>query len=209
MTATSASAIELKMGHYAPESHPANKAAMMMAEAVAKRTNGAVTIKIFPANKLGDGNEVLEQQIQGAIVTKINFKELPMTLKQGVVDGQENPLSVIYHYKLFEDQPHLALTYHVYNSMMAVASKKTWAKLSVDQQKILTEEARKAGQWFRDEQQKEERSLIAKLQATGMKITLPDRGAFKASMKLAYDKISEYAGKQNVDKFLKMVEATP
>ena len=83
-------------------------------------------------------------------------KELPMALKQGVVDGQENPLSVIYHYRLYVVQPHLALTRHVYNSMMAVASKKTWAKLASDQRKILREEARKAGQWFRDVQRKEE-----------------------------------------------------
>ncbi len=314
MLAGSAFAVQLKLGHYAPESHPANKAALMMAEGIKERTNGEVTIKIYPANQLGDGPEVLEQQIAGvvdmglpgqpmmdkygpkgdkpfatcmlpfvykdyqhawrvldgpfaawvapkfdklglvhlanwewgfrnltnnkrpvmtpadvkglkirtpgeiqlqktmesagAVVTKINFKELPMALKQGVVDGQENPLSVIYHYKLYEVQPHLALTYHVYNSMMAVISKKSWDKLTADQQKVLREEAQKAGQWFRDEQQKEEVSLIGKLEEKGMKITRPDRAAFKAEMQYAYDAIAEYAGKHNVEKFLKMVEET-
>ena len=42
-----------------------------------------------------------------------------------------------------------------------------------------------------------------------MKVTTPDRGAFKASMKYAYDKISVHAGRHNVDRFLRMVEATP
>nr|MBC8158231.1 TRAP transporter substrate-binding protein [Alphaproteobacteria bacterium] len=144
----------------------------------------------------------------GAIVTKINFKELPMALKQGVVDGQENPLSVIYHYKLYEVQPNLALTYHVYNSMMATIGKKSWGKLNAQQQKILREEATKAGQWFRDEQQKEEKSLIAKLEGKGMKVTRPDRAEFKAMMGPAYDAIAEYAGKENVDTFLKMVKET-
>ena len=309
-----AGALELKLGHYAPESHPANKAAKMMADAVAKRTNGEITIKIYPANQLGDGNEVLEQQINGVvdlslptqpmldkygekgdkpfgvvmlpfvykdyrhawrvldgpfirwmaarfsqlglvhlanwewgfrnltnnkhpimspadvkglkirtpgeiqlqaameaaggIVTKIAFPELPMALKQGVVDGQENPLSVIYHYKLYEVQPYLALTYHSYNSMMLVASKKTWTKLSAEQQKILKEEGVKAGQWFRDAQQDEEKSLIGKLKEKGMKVTEPDRAAFKAQMGPAYDAIAEYSGKENVAKFLKMVEET-
>lgn len=312
--ATSASAIELKLGHYAPETHPANKAAMMMAEAVAKRTNGAVTIKVYPANQLGEGNEVLEQTVQGvvdislptqpmldkygekgdkpfgvvmlpfvykdyqhawrvldgpftkwvaprfdkiglvhlanwewgfrnltnnkhpimtpadvkglkirtpgeiqlqaameaagAIVTKIAFSELPMALKQSVVDGQENPLSVIYHYKLYEVQPYLALTYHSYNSMVAVASKKAWAKLNADQQKIVMEEAKKAGQWFRNENLKEEGDLVAKLKEKGMKVTDPDRAAFKAQMKPAYDAIAEYSGKANVEAFLKMVAET-
>ena len=30
----------------------------------------------------------------GAIVATINFNELQMALKQGVVDGQENPIAV-------------------------------------------------------------------------------------------------------------------
>ncbi|MBE0529355.1 MAG: TRAP transporter substrate-binding protein [Rhodospirillales bacterium] len=312
--ATPASAVELKLGHYAQEAHPAHKAAMMMAEGVAKRTNNAVTIKIYPANQLGDGNEVLEQQMKGAvdlslptqpmldkygdkgnkpfgvvmlpfvytgyehawkvldgpfakwvapsfdklglvhlanwewgfrnltnnkrpimtpddvkglkirtpgeiqlqsameaaggIVTKIAFPELPMALKQGVVDGQENPLSVIYHNKLYEVQSHLALTYHSYNSMMAIASKQTWGKLSADQQNILKEEAQKAGQWFRNEVLKEEKDLVAKLKEKGMKVTEPNLAAFKAKMQPAYDAIAEYSGKANVEAFLKMVAET-
>jgi len=314
MMATSASALELKLAHYAPIDHPANKAAHMMADAVAQRTNGAVTIKIYPANQLGDGNEVLEQQMKGAvdislptqpmldkygkagdkpfavvmlpfvfksyehawhvldgpyakwvaprfaqlglvhlanwewgfrnltdtkkpifspadvkglkirtpgeiqlqatmeaagaIVTKIAFNELPMALKQGVVDGQENPLSVIYTYKLYETQNYLALTNHVYNSMMAVISKSAWDKLTPDQQKILREEAVKAGNWFRQENVKSENNLIVQLQAKGMKVTLPDHAAFKAAMPPAYAAISKYAGKDNVDKFLQMVDET-
>ena len=311
---TQAMALELKLGHYAPESHPAHQAALMMAKGVEERTKGEIKIKIYPANQLGDGNEVLEQQMNGVVdlslptqpmldkygkkgdkpfavvmlpfvykdtkhawrvldgpfaewiapkfdalslvhlanwewgfrnltnnkrpvnspadvkglkirtpgeiqlqktmesagaqVQAINFKELPMALKQGVVDGQENPLSVIYHYKLYEVQPHLALTYHVYNSMMAVASKRSWSKLSTDQQKILKEEAQKAGQWFRDTQLAANADLIEKLKGKGMKVTTPDRAAFKAQMQYAYDAIGEYAGKENVAKFLKMVEET-
>ena len=309
-----AMAMELKLAHYAPVTHPANQAALMMAKGVEERTKGEIKIKIYPANQLGDGNEVLEQQMNGAIdlslptqpmldkygkkgdkpfavvmlpfvfkdikhawrvldgpfaewiaprfdelnlvhlanwewgfrnltnnkrpvftpddvkglkirtpaeiqlqktmealgaqVQAINFKELPMALKEGVVDGQENPLAVIYHYKLYEVQPYLALTKHVYNSMMCVASKRTWSKLTADQQTILREEAQKAGQWFRDNQLAENNNLIQELMNEGMKVTLPNRVAFKAKMQYAYDAIGEYAGKDNVAKFLKMVEET-
>ena len=311
---TSAHAVTLKLGHFAPEKHYAHQAAVMMAKGVEERTKGEVKIKIYPANQLGDGNEVLEQQMNGVVdislptqpmldkygkkgnkpfavvmlpfvykdvqhawrvldgpfakwiapkfdelglvhlanwewgfrnltnnkrpimtpadvkglkirtpgelqlqkameaagaqVQAINFKELPMALKQGVVDGQENPLAVIYTYKLYEVQPHLALTYHVYNSMMAVASKRTWEKLTADQQVILKEEAKKAGQWFRNKQAADSADLIEKLKGKGMKVTTPDRAAFKAQMQYAYDAIGEYAGKENVAKFLKMVEET-
>ena len=314
MMATSASAIELKLAHYAPIDHPASKAAEMMAAAVAERTNGAVTIKLYPANQLGDGNEVLEQQMKGAvdislptqpmldkygpagdkpfgvvmlpfvfksyehawhvldgpftkwvaprfdkiglvhlanwewgfrnltnskrpimtpddvkglkirtpgeiqlqaameaagaIVTKIAFPELPMALKQGVVDGQENPLAVIASLKLWETQKYLALTYHSYNSMVAVISKAAWEKLTPEQQSILKEEAQKAGQWFRDENLKAEQGLVAELQAKGMEVSHPDLAAFKAKMPPAYEAIADYAGKANVDAFLKMAAET-
>lgn len=312
---TPAFAVELKLAHYAPVDHPATKASMMMADAVAKRTNGAVTIKVFPANQLGDGNEVLEQQMRGAIditlptqpmldkygdkgdkpfgvvmlpfvykdyphawrvldgpfakwvqphfdklglvwlanwewgfrnltnskrpimtpddvkglkirtpgeiqlqaameaagavVTKIAFPELPMALKQGVVDGQENPLAVIASLKLYETQAHLALTQHSYNSMTAVIAKSTWTKLSPEQQKVVKEEAVKAGQWFRDTNLEAEKKLVADLEKNGMKVTRPDLAKFKAQMKPAYAAISEYSGKGNVDAFLQMVAETP
>ncbi|HSQ84211.1 MAG TPA: TRAP transporter substrate-binding protein, partial [Desulfobacterales bacterium] len=46
----------------------------------------------------------------GATVQTIQFSELPMALKQGVVDGQENPVSVIYAFKIYETQKYLAMT---------------------------------------------------------------------------------------------------
>jgi tripartite ATP-independent transporter DctP family solute receptor len=304
-----AMAIELKLGHYAAESHPGHKATVMFADAVKKRTNGEVTVKIYPANALGSPPEVLEQnkmgaidmslptqgaldkyekafsvvmlpfvyksyqhawkvldgpfmdwvapklekqgliflsnwewgfrnvtnnvrpvnspadmkglkmrtppeiQLQaameacGAVVTKIAFPELYNALKQGVVDGQENPLAVIYHFKLYEVQKNLALTRHVYNSMVHVMSAKSWNKLTAEQQKIVREESKKAGQWFRDTMLKEEAGLIEKLKAKGMKITQPDTSKFRSQMQPAYDRIGEYAGKENVAKFLKMVDS--
>jgi tripartite ATP-independent transporter DctP family solute receptor len=307
--AAPAMAIELKLGHYAAESHPGHKATVMFADAVKKRTNGEVTVKIYPANALGSPPEVLEQnkmgaidmslptqgaldkyekafsvvmlpfvyksyqhawkvldgpfmdwvapklekqgliflsnwewgfrnvtnnvrpvnspadmkglkmrtppeiQLQaameacGAVVTKIAFPELYNALKQGVVDGQENPLAVIYHFKLYEVQKNLALTRHVYNSMVHVMSAKSWNKLTAEQQKIVREESKKAGQWFRDTMLKEEAGLIEKLKAKGMKITQPDTSKFRSQMQPAYDRIGEYAGKENVAKFLKMVDS--
>jgi tripartite ATP-independent transporter DctP family solute receptor len=303
-----ASALELKFGHYAAETHPGHKAAVMFAKALEKRTNGELTVKIYPANALGSPPEVLEQnklgvidmslptqgaldkyvkafavvmlpfvydgyehayrvldgpfmdwvapmlekenlvflsnwewgfrnitnkirpvntpedvkglkirvppeiQLQaameacGAVVTKIAFPELYMALKQGVVDGQENPLAVIYHFKLYEVQKYLALTRHVYNSMVHVMSRKTWEKLTPYQQKVVLEESKRAGTFFRNAIQEEEADLIEKLKAEGMEITKPDIAAFRAVMGPAYERIGEYAGEDNVKRFMKMVE---
>ena len=62
-----AAAIEMKLGHFAADSHPGNLASKMFAEAVEKRTNGAIKIIIYPNNALGSPPEVLEQNILGAV----------------------------------------------------------------------------------------------------------------------------------------------
>ena len=46
----------------------------------------------------------------GAVVQAIAFPELYLALSQKVVDGEENPIAVIYFNKIYEVQKHLALT---------------------------------------------------------------------------------------------------
>ena len=308
--AGAASAVELRFAHYAAEDHPGHQAALMFADAVAERTDDAVTVSIYPANQLGSPPEQLEQvmlglldmtvptqgtlqghvrefavvmlpfvfddyphawrvldgpfaewtgplleeqgmvllanweygfrnvtnrvrpvetpadmdglrmrtppeiQLQaameaaGATVEQIAFPELPMALRQGVVDGQENPLAVIYHYNLYEVQDHLALTRHVYNSMVHVISLETWNMLTPEQQEILTEESARAAAFYRDEMQRQEAELVELLQTEGgMQITEPDPAEFREVMGPAYERIGEYAGPENVARFLEMVEA--
>src|SRR5512139_1190926 len=60
-------AIEMKLGHFAADSHPGNLASKMFAEAVEKRTGGAIKVVIYPNNALGAPPEVLEQNILGAV----------------------------------------------------------------------------------------------------------------------------------------------
>ncbi len=59
--------IQMKLGHFAADSHPGNVAVKMFIEAVEKRTNGTIKIANFPNNALGSPPEVLEQNILGAV----------------------------------------------------------------------------------------------------------------------------------------------
>ncbi len=143
----------------------------------------------------------------GANATKIAFPELYMALSQGVVDGEENPLSVIAHNKFYEVQKHLALTRHVYNSMVHVIGVRTWAKLTPAQQTVLREESVAAGLMMRKAIAAEEDAVLARLQTAGMQITRPDLAPFRATMEPAYKRIRAYAGDDNVQQFMRMVES--
>lgn len=142
----------------------------------------------------------------GATVQTIQFSELPMALKQGVVDGQENPVSVIYAFKIYETQKYLAMTGHTYNSMVHVMSKKTWNKLTPEQQKIVKEESKKAGDFMRSTLRNAEADQIKKLEELGMEVTRPNVALFKAKMGPAYERMKASVGADNLDYFLKIVE---
>ncbi|MGA2548527.1 MAG: TRAP transporter substrate-binding protein [Burkholderiaceae bacterium] len=143
----------------------------------------------------------------GAIVQTIAFSELYLALSQKVVDGEENPVAVIYYNKYYEVQKHLAMTRHVYNNMIHTIGVNTWKKLSPAQQTIFQEESAASGELMRKLIADAEVEQIGKLQGAGMQVTRPDLGPFRARMDPAYQRIAAYAGEANVRKFREMVEA--
>ncbi|WP_108661819.1 TRAP transporter substrate-binding protein [Acuticoccus kandeliae] len=142
----------------------------------------------------------------GASATQIAFPELPNALNQGVVDGQENPIGVIYHFKLDEFQDHLAVTRHVYNSMVHVINKNVWDGLTPEQQTIIREESVAAGTLMREMVQAQEEDELAKLEERGMQITRPDLAPFAAKVGPARDRVAEYTGRENMDRFLSFLD---
>jgi tripartite ATP-independent transporter DctP family solute receptor len=143
----------------------------------------------------------------GALVQAIAFPELYLALAQKVVDGEENPIAVVYFNKFYEVQKHLALTRHIYNNMIHTVSAVTWAKLSPAQQAILREESKAAGDLMRKLIADSEAEQIGKLQVAGMQLTRPDLAPFRAKMDPAYKRIADYAGEENVKKFRAMVDS--
>ncbi len=142
----------------------------------------------------------------GATVQAIAFPELYLALSQKVVDGEENPIAVIYFNKYNEVQKHLALTKHIYNNMIHTVGVNSWKKLTPEQQTIFREESRDAGELMRKLVAEGEVEQIDKLQKAGMQVTRPDLAPFRAMMQPAYKRIADYAGSDNVRKFQDMVE---
>jgi tripartite ATP-independent transporter DctP family solute receptor len=146
-------------------------------------------------------------QALGAQTTVIAFPELYMALAQGVADGQDNPVSVIYFMKFYEVQKHLALTRHIYNNMIHTISARTWAKLTPQQKSIFQEESKKAGAFMRQQIVSQEAELVGKMQQAGVQVTRPNLALFRAAMAPAYDRIFKYVGEENGKKYMEFVEA--
>jgi tripartite ATP-independent transporter DctP family solute receptor len=302
-------AVELKLAHFASDTHPCGIAAKEFKANVEKRTKGEVTIALYGNNALGSPPENLEQVILGAVdmslsgqdqlakhlpfydvistpfafkdydtadriidgdfktwaaaellkknlvhvsdwewgfrqltnsrkpiltpadlkgmkirtppafayqafveaaggnAVTIAFAELVMAMKQGVVDGQENPVGTIYDLKIYETQKYMSILNYTYSSMVHIVNKKSWDKLTPEQQKILTEESIAAAKQARKTLRDSEATQLKDLEATkGMVIARPDLGPWKAAMGPAWEKVKTRVGEDNFKRFMDMVE---
>ena len=77
----------------------------------------------------------------GAAPTPIPFGEVYTALQQKTVDGQENPIPTIYSRKFYEVQAHLSMTRHMLQNNTMVINKRSFEKLTPEQQKIVLDEA--------------------------------------------------------------------
>lgn len=307
-TTQAASAVELKLGHFAAEGSPNAVAAQQFKTNVEKRTNGEVKINVFGNNALGSPPEVLEQVMLGAVdmslsgqdqlakhlpfydtistpfafkdyamadkiidgdfkkwadpelakkglvhlsdwewgfrqltnskksvmvpadlkgmkirtppafayqafveaaggnAVTIAFPELVMAMKQGVVDGQENPIGTIYSLKLYETQKYMTILNYTYSSMVHVVNKNSWAKLTPAQQQIVREESANSAKLARKTLRDDETTQLKDLEAKGIVISRPDLGPWKAAMGPAWEKVKAKVGPDNFKRFMDIVD---
>lgn len=144
----------------------------------------------------------------GADVQQIAFSELITALKQGTVDGQENPLSTIYNNSMWEaNQTYVSLTRHTWEAVNLTFCNTFWESLTDEQRSIIEEACASARDQMRSEVQSSEQDYIQKLKDEGVTVTEVNMDDFKAAMATAWDAVAEYEGNaDDMSAFLEMVE---
>lgn len=145
-------------------------------------------------------------QAMGGNAVPIEFPHLERAVRQGMVDGQENPVSVIHALKLYESQRFLSMLNYNYDAMVHVINKKCFDSLSGEQQQILAEESKAAGMLARTLMRSHEEQQIAELEQLGMRVDWPDRAPFKQATESAFKILRAAFGSDVVNPFLEMVE---
>lgn len=141
----------------------------------------------------------------GASPTPMPFSELYAALRQGVVDGQENPLQNIHDGKLFEVQKHLALTGHIYNSAYVVVSENFYQGLKPEERDALSAALKEATDWQFNYIASRDTDLLETLKNAGMEVTTPDQDAFRAATAPAYEAFYSQFG-DDARNFVKAIE---
>ncbi|WP_299625185.1 DctP family TRAP transporter solute-binding subunit [Pelagibius sp.] len=138
----------------------------------------------------------------------IAFRELYLALSQGVVDGQENPLTNIHSAKFWEVQKFLSLTGHVYGALPLAVSSKVWEELSPDMRAQIQRAASEAAAHHRALVQEADKTLIGVLEENGMQINTPaDIAPFQKVATAVWKGYRERFGDVKVDEILKAAGA--
>jgi tripartite ATP-independent transporter DctP family solute receptor len=136
----------------------------------------------------------------GIITTPMAFPEVFTALQQGVVDGQENPLSVIMAAKFEQVQKYMTLTAHVYSPALLLMNKASFDKLSAADQKVFLDAAKLAVVATRARVDKDDASGVTELRSKGMSIIENfDKAAFVAKLAPVFTQFEKEFGKDKID----------
>ena len=119
-------------------------------------------------------------RIFGANPTPLAFSDMFMALKQGVVNGQENPLEVVYSSHLYETQKYVIKTDHLLSCYFASVGDYFYKKFDEKEQKLLKDAIIEASHYQNELMMQYEDEYIKKLIEAGIEfIDDVDREAFE------------------------------
>ncbi|RKR03274.1 tripartite ATP-independent transporter DctP family solute receptor [Kushneria sinocarnis] len=131
----------------------------------------------------------------GANPTPMAFGELYVALKQGMVDGQENPVVNIMSSNLDEVQQYLSLSDYRYETTPVVIGMPTWQRLSEENRQALQKAARETTDFQRQTLIDQTDELLAQIRENGvMEVNSVDTAAFREATRPVYDTWQEKLG---------------
>jgi len=118
-------------------------------------------------------------KILGTNPTPITYSEIFMALKQGIAEGQENPLEVIYTSSFHEVQKYVMKTEHLLGVYMFMINEPLFDGLSPEQQQAIAEAVEESGRREHELMLQYDEEFAEKLQEEGMEFVEVDREAFR------------------------------
>jgi len=138
----------------------------------------------------------------------IPITEVYMSIQQGVVAGQDNPIDTIYSNKFYEVAPHITLTNHLYSPLSLAVSEKVWQKFSAADQEAIMRAMKETTAFSRNFVKETDEKMLAEMTAKGAKVNrTPDIAAFRKSVESVYARAREKFGAAEVDRVLAETEA--
>jgi len=130
-----------------------------------------------------------------------------MGLRLGTIDGMENPVEVMYHWKIYEVADYLSLTNHMRSGFFLIASRQFMDELTDEQREIIREEAVNAQQLFAQRNREGAAELYDLLREEGMTIIEdPDVSGFAEASREVHETYMERFGREAYELALELAE---
>lgn len=141
----------------------------------------------------------------GANPVPMPFNEVFTALEQKVIDGQENPNTLIYDAGFYEAQKYLTITKHFYTPFVLMIGQKSFDKLSPADQKLVQKIALETREYERKVNRENNAKYLDLMKKKGIainEVAAADLEKFKASATEIYEKFSADIGKDRLNKIL-------
>jgi tripartite ATP-independent transporter DctP family solute receptor len=132
--------------------------------------------------------------------TPMAFAEVYSALQQKVIDGQENPVAVIYASKLYEVQKYLTLTGHVYSPAPVIISLAKWQRVPKADQDIILATAVEVAKFQRKLNRDEEAGKVKDMESKGFIVQKDvDMAAWQKAMQPAFAEFAKQFGNDKIE----------
>ena len=145
---------------------------------------------------------VMENEVYTATFKALDVNAVPMNwqdtltaLQQGTVEGQENPINVIWSYKMWEyNQKYCVLDRHSYSTAIITMSLDLFNSLDAETQQIFLDAAQEAAEYERAWVAEKEAGQLQEIKDNGIEVVEdPDVASFREAVKSVYDAYPQYA----------------
>ncbi|MDR1044857.1 MAG: C4-dicarboxylate TRAP transporter substrate-binding protein [Candidatus Adiutrix sp.] len=140
-----------------------------------------------PASRI----QVAAMEALGGVPTPMPLAEAYTALSQGVIDGAENPVSVIYGQKLYEGAKYMSMIDYIYMPIGWAGGTVFFDAIPPDLLKILDETAEEVAGLSRGLVLQQDSDMVEKMKSEGVEVIQPDLPAFRKLAPAAYLKVPE------------------
>ncbi|MHA6344246.1 C4-dicarboxylate TRAP transporter substrate-binding protein [Roseivivax sp. CAU 1761] len=132
-------------------------------------------------------------EAMGGTATPMPLGEVYPALTQGVIDGVENPLPVLYGQKLHEQAKYLTMIDYLVNTSLWLGGQAYFDTLPPETVEMLHETGREAGLYSQELAQDSNDQILADMEAAGVEIIRPDLAPFRDAAQAVYGEFPEWS----------------
>lgn len=129
----------------------------------------------------------------GGTATPMPLGEVYPALTQGVIDGVENPLSVLYGQKLQEQAKHLTMVDYLINTSLWLGGQAYFDTLDPAVVEMLHATGEQAGLYSQELAQKETEEIVTAMEAAGVQVHRPDTQPFRDAAATVYTQFPQWS----------------